>query len=125
MEKSESVSSCLESSDPLSDKVFTYLLSYREEDERIDFKKAFDGSEREWLEITKDVISFANSRGGYLVFGIEDASYSRIGLTQDLAKVLTNTNNVLQKVNRHIEPQISLLRTRACHQLRRITAAAR
>ena len=112
MEKLESVSSCLESGDPLSDEVFTYLLSYHEEDERIDFKKAFDESEREWLEITKDVISFANSHGGYLVFGIEDASYKRIGLTQDLAKVLTNTNNILQKINRFIEPQVSLLRTK-------------
>ena len=112
MEKLESVSSCLESSDPLSGEVFIYLLSYREEDGRVDFKKTFDESDREWLEITKDVVSFANSHGGYLVFGIEDASYSRIGLTQDLAKVLTNTNNILQKVNRFIEPQISHLRTK-------------
>lgn len=112
MEKLESVGSCLESSDPLSDEVFAYLLSYHEEDERVDFKKTFDESDREWLEITKDVISFANSYGGYLVFGIEDASYKRIGLSQDLTKVLTNTNNILQKVNRFIEPQISLLRTK-------------
>ena len=48
MEKLESASSCLESSDPLSDEVFTYLLSYHEEDGRIDFKKTFDESDREW-----------------------------------------------------------------------------
>ncbi len=66
MEKLESVSSYLESSDPLSDEVFTYLLSYHEEDERIDFKKAFDESEREWSAAgaTTRVGSIARQSGG-------------------------------------------------------------
>ena len=59
--------------DPLSDDAIQELIDYREEDSSLDYKLELDpDSEREWLEITKDVSAFANTDGGYLVFGIRN-----------------------------------------------------
>lgn len=87
------------------------LLNLREENSLVDFKVAFhSGEEREWLEITKDIIAFANTNGGYLTFGVEDGSFQPIGLDQETANALCDPNNLQQKVNRFVEPQIASLR---------------
>lgn len=48
----------------------------RTESKYLDFKKEFDvGSSAQWCEIIKDIVAFANSGGGVIVFGVNnDAS---------------------------------------------------
>ena len=43
------------------------------ENERIDFKEIFTFDEtRDRLEIIKDIVSFANTNGGYIVYGVNN-----------------------------------------------------
>lgn len=39
----------------------------------VDFKSSFDaGATRDWLELIKDIVAFANSGGGYILVGLDD-----------------------------------------------------
>ena len=100
--------------DPLSEEAIEYLLNYREEDTHIDFKEAFHGNEeRDWLEITKDIMAFANTNGGYLLFGVKDETFLRIGIDREVSLLLGDSNNILQKINRFVDPPITLLRCKS------------
>src|SRR5437879_2874711 len=104
----------IESTDPLSDEVMAALLKMEEETDYVDFKMAFHaGEEREWLEITKDVIAFANTHGGYLVFGVKNGTYEVIGVDADTVATLREPNNLMQKINRYVDPHIASFRCRA------------
>lgn len=103
----------ISSNDPLSDHAMELLLNHREEDSFIDYKLRFENEEREWLEITKDIVSFSNTFGGYLVFGIKDGTYEKAGLDEAAAKLLSDANNIMQKINRNIEPHIHLIRSKS------------
>lgn len=105
-----SIESFISSDDPLSDEAIQYLMSYQEEDSLVDYKLSFENEEREWLEITKDILAFSNTFGGYLVFGVKDATYEKVGLNEEAYKVVCNVNNIMQKVNRNIDPHVQLLR---------------
>lgn len=46
----------LSSSDPLTKEVALFLLTYAEEDNRVDYKLTVDlDSDKEWLGLTKDI----------------------------------------------------------------------
>ncbi len=108
-----SIVQLLKSEDPLSREALEFLLTYCEEDSLVDYKETFHpDQEKEWLEITKDIMAFANTQGGYLVFGVRDCSFEVVGLDLNVIAILTNTNYLLQKVNRFIEPEIGLLRSK-------------
>ena len=63
-----SVHEHLTSKDPLTRETAVFLAEYAEEDDRVDYKETFNpASEKDWLEITKDISAFANTFGGYLV----------------------------------------------------------
>jgi hypothetical protein len=48
------------------------ILSKRES-KHVDFKAAFNpGSQREWVEIVKDIVAMANSGGGFILFGVRN-----------------------------------------------------
>jgi predicted HTH transcriptional regulator len=101
------------SDDPLSEDALEALIKHKEEDPCLDYKLELNpNSEREWLEITKDVSAFANTFGGYLIFGIRDNDKSVIGLEDDIAHLLSDANNVLQKINRHLDPNIEAIRSK-------------
>lgn len=100
------------SDDPLSEDAVRLLLNYQEEDSFVDYKLTFENDEKDWLEITKDVLAFSNTYGGYLVFGIRDATYEKIGLSEEVLGVTSNANNIMQKVNRYIDPLVNSLRTK-------------
>jgi len=109
----QSVQEYLSSKNPLTREVALFLSAYDEEDDRVDYKQTFNPtSEKEWLEITKDISAFANTFGGYLVFGISDNPKIVVGLSRAVANVLKNVNNLLQKINRNLEPQVALLRAK-------------
>lgn len=108
-----SISQLLKSPDPLSLEALEFLISYREEDSRVDYKETFHPEvDKDWLELTKDIMAFANTEGGYLVFGVRDGTFEVVGLELPVITALTNTNMVLQKLNRHIEPELGLLRSK-------------
>jgi len=50
----------------------------------LDYKLDFDGSIRAWMEIAKDIYGFANYGGGHIVFGVEDKTFTPIGLDRSI-----------------------------------------
>ena len=109
------VQTFLDGEDPLTRESAVFLVGYDEEDDRVDYKQDFDidsGSEKAWLELAKDVSAFANTYGGFLVFGVSDEPKEVVGLARDRVKVLKDTNNLLQKINRFLEPDIVGLRSK-------------
>ena len=108
----KSVQELLTSVDPLSEAAMIHLLAHREEDQFVDYKLTMHNDERVWLEFTKDVMAFANTFGGYLVFGIEDSAFEVVGLSNNVIKLLTDVNNIRQKLNRFIEPEITMVRSK-------------
>ena len=106
----KNICSYLGSDDPLSENAFDYLLSYREEDSLIDYKETLTNTEEDWLKITKDIVSFANMEGGYLLFGVRDRTFEQIGVSQATMSLLNDSDKILQKTNRFIDPKITGLR---------------
>ena len=99
--------------DPLTKEIVTDLISYKEEDDCLDYKQTIElGSEKEWLGLTKDISAFANTYGGYLVFGIEDGSGSIVGLARDAADFIKDASKLQAKINRHLDPHIIGLRAK-------------
>jgi hypothetical protein len=88
------------------------VLGYREETTLVDFKLTFADEDEKWLDITKDVMAFANTDGGYLAFGVKDKSFELMGLEAATCALLSDTNNWLQKLNRYVEPHFTALRCR-------------
>lgn len=109
----KSLAEYIAADDPLTEDAFLSLLEYREEDALVDFKASFADKEKHWLDLTKDVMAFANGTGGYVCFGVEDQTYSFIGLDEPIIRLLTNTDKVLQKVNRYLDPGVRGLRSKA------------
>lgn len=108
-----SVADFLARANPLTRKIAVALLQYAEEDDRLDFKQTIDlTSEIDWLELTKDISAFANTYGGYLVFGVEDKTKKVVGIRRSLVQLLTDCNNIQQKINRHLSPEIASLRSK-------------
>lgn len=103
----------LATSDPLSEDAIDAVLDGREENAFVDYKLEFANDEREWLEVTKDVLSFANTQGGYLAFGIKNGTYERVGLEEASVKLLSEPNNLMQKFNKWVDPPLTALRVRA------------
>lgn len=58
------------------------------------------------MNITKDIISFANTKGGYLVFGIEDRTFNKIGINEKDYKILIDPDDIQKKINAYILPPI-------------------
>ncbi|TBR08568.1 MAG: ATP-binding protein [Candidatus Nitrosotenuis sp.] len=48
----------------------------------LDYKEKFDNSTGSWMEVAKDVYGMANHGGGYIVFGVQDATFKPIGMDQ-------------------------------------------
>lgn len=108
-----SVRDHIQREDPLTRETAVYLADYSEEDDRVDYKETIDiASEKDWLEITKDISAFANTYGGYLVFGINDGEKKIVGLARGVASIIKDVNNLHQKINRNLEPNIAGLRAK-------------
>src|ERR1041384_905500 len=108
----KSLQGFLKTADPLSDEAISAVVDAREENTHVDFKLDLENVDREWLEVTKDVMSFANMEGGYLVFGVKNGSYENVGLSDESVKRLSDTNNLIQKFNKCVEPPFTTLRAK-------------
>ncbi len=99
---------CLCSKEPLSDENCDYIIKYRGETVHIDYKESFNTDEqREWLNIIRDVLAFANTHGGYIVFGIKDKTFEEVGITEKDWKQLVDPDNIHKKVNTYIQPPLT------------------
>lgn len=113
-EGTSSIKLFLNSDDPLSVDAINKLTTHKEEDLYVDYKESFDPSEeKHWLGITADAMAFANTMGGYIVFGIRDSTFSIVGLSEQVIRELTNTNMVMQKLNRYVLPPFTMIRTKS------------
>ena len=109
----QSVLDYLESNDPLSEVACNYLLDYNEEDARVDYKESFNHTiEKSWIDLAVDVASFANTYGGYLVFGVTDKTYEKRGLNESPYNQLSDVKKVLDKISRGVQPKFSDVRTK-------------
>lgn len=104
------IKDCIESEDPLSDAVFDYLVGYHEETDLIDFKVAFENEEKAWLDVTKDVLAFSNTHGGYLIYGIKNATFEIVGLASESLRFISDADSFMKKINRFVEPPVNLIR---------------
>jgi len=101
------------SEDPLSKEALQLLINHREEDEYVDYKESVEiGNNKQWYELTKDVMAFANTKGGYIVFGVKYKPFVVTGLDASTVEFLVDANNILQKVNRYVGPAFTNLRTK-------------
>jgi hypothetical protein len=48
----------------------------------LDYKRDFDNSTGAWMELAKDVFAMSNAGGGHIVLGVEDATFSPVGLDE-------------------------------------------
>ena len=94
-------------SDPLQQSFIEKLISAKQENQIVDYKTAFVDDTKHWCDIAKDCISFANNKGGYLIFGVND-DFSLNGLSEEEAVFLTNTNNIQMKVCSHSDVDIEI-----------------
>jgi hypothetical protein len=111
----EEISICtyLNSADPLSIDAIRVLIDHKREDIYVDYKREFNQTdEKDWHDITTDAMAFANTLGGYIVFGVRDGDFYPVGLSEPSVKALADTNMVLQKMNRHIAPPFSMISTK-------------
>lgn len=103
----------ISSDDPISREAVKFLVDYKEEDDLTDYKLTLDTeNDKSWLDLTIDVSAFGNTLGGYLIFGVEDGRKKLVGIPKNVTNVLKDANNILQKVNRHLEPHITGLRSK-------------
>lgn len=109
-EKEKILSDFVRSSEPLSDDKLSFILNYKGETQAIDFKIAFESSEtREWLSITKDIIAFSNTTGGYIVFGIRDTTFEKVGIAERDWHVLVDPDNIQKRINTYVLPPFTHL----------------
>jgi len=110
----QTITAFLNSDDPLSDEAVDRLLQHREEDAHVDYKEDFDPkSGKEWLGLNKDVMAFANTSGGYLVFGVRDATFERVGVSKGASEALADINRLMQKLNRFVRPHFTRIRAKS------------
>lgn len=70
----------MENSEKILLEIFNKRMNY--ENERIDFKEIFTFDDtRDRLEIIKDIVSFANTNGGYIVYGVNN-KFEWVGLDE-------------------------------------------
>jgi len=89
----------------LSDTIIERILSSGYECENLDFKEVVDFSNRRsLLDLAKDLIAMANTRGGHIVVGVSDDG-RRIGVPHTLT---TDPAVLADKVNAFCSPRLKL-----------------
>ena len=87
----------MDQNNPLDEAYIKSLIDKKEETQLVDFKETFVKDEKHWVDISKDCISFANNKGGYLLFGVNDKGLV-LGLEDETLEILTNSDEVQKKI---------------------------
>lgn len=64
----------------LTDELCDELIHKGMESPELDYKGTFDQSTGAWMEIAKDIYAMSNYGGGYIVIGVEDATFKPVGI---------------------------------------------
>lgn len=81
-------------------------LAVNGEADNLDFKQTIDlGNKRDKVEITRDVLAFANSGGGHIIFGVSD-DHHLIGLPSSARVDTTHVHNAIRK---YVEVEVTLM----------------
>jgi len=85
------------------------------ESSNLEFKKSFNF--KSMAKYSRTMAAFANNKGGYIVFGVNDRPRELIGLTEDAAKQMEDIQqeSVTNLLNGHFAPEIKwdiVLRTK-------------
>jgi hypothetical protein len=84
---------------PIDDDDVRYLLKFKGERPKLDYKSAYDDSEkRDAVEIVKDIVAMANTEGGFIVLGAENNGAIR-GLSDDQAVAVDDAKIVSRLQN--------------------------
>ncbi len=76
----------------------------------LDFKETLDLAQcRDRVELAKDVLAMANSGGGDIVVGVEDATRRRVGIDEKVAASLRDAKIVNDQLRRYCGGYISVL----------------
>ncbi len=78
----------------LSDKKIKFLVNYiAREEEGLDFKETYAKTGKECeVDLVCDIVSMANTRGGYIIYGIQDnkdGTFKTVGINPKVQKLLT------------------------------------
>lgn len=69
----------------LSEDVFWKYYNYRREDDKWDYKEQINiSSKKGFANFAKDLLSFSNYGGGYLLLGIRDKDHTLVGIDKEL-----------------------------------------
>ena len=86
----------------MDDAILTKVAAAETETAELDFKSTFDpGSVRDWCELVKDVVAFANSGGGCIAFGVDDDGNAAETDLTELRKVDPAT--VVDKIQKYTD----------------------
>jgi hypothetical protein len=85
------------------------LLDCKFETEVLDYKVTYDlPSKKGAHELAKDVMAMSNTRGGFIVVGVEDKSFRLVGLRTDEADLLANTAGINKMIAKAVGNQITV-----------------
>ncbi|PYT64089.1 MAG: hypothetical protein DMG35_01650 [Acidobacteria bacterium] len=99
-----------DSASELSLKRLLSLLDSPCETADLDFKETIDLEKpRDRVELAKDVLAMANSAGGHIVFGIEDTSRRRVGISTEASAALRDAKTVNDKLKKYCGGYIKVL----------------
>lgn len=89
----------------LSEEKVIELINSKYESDSLDFKETFDmeNDKKSYLELIKDIVAFANTEGGYIIYGIQDETYNLKGVKDNIIIKPTQIDQYLvQYVDEHI-----------------------
>ncbi|NMC86136.1 MAG: hypothetical protein GYA58_12705 [Anaerolineaceae bacterium] len=116
----------------LSNQAIRYLLDCHGECEHLDYKETIDfSSERDSINIVKDMLAFHNIGGGYILFGVKDKSWDPIGLPKSLGMDTKQIRDIVQKYANidldvdYVEHEINILQTKKRFGVILISASAK
>ena len=85
------------------------LLDCRFETSTLDFKETVDLSTAHGrVELTKDILAMANTKGGHIVIGVEDGTFRLVGSSQELVSHMPDGKSVNDKLGKYLGGHIAV-----------------
>jgi hypothetical protein len=100
----------------LSEDVLNVCLACKYETENLDFKEAVDlDCSNEVMEFAKDILAMANTRGGYILVGIEDGTFNVVGVRDEHLHNFKDGARINDKLRKYLHDLVTV--HAAVHQL--------